>query len=263
MRCFAAAWPGWSTPSVPTALGDGRLVGVCGVGCGGPMTPGGDEVSPLNIPALAGLPAAAAAGGAHRAADLRRQRRQGAGPRRGLAWARPPASRDYIGMVVSTGVGGGIVLDGRLLDGARRQRRPHRPRDRRARRPPVRLRGPGLPRGRGVGHRHRRHHRAARRPRPARRSVGRVPAGSWGGRWRRSPTCSTCGWPSSPGRWPSASAIRSSPRPRPSSTPRPGSTFSRGARGPPGRPRRPGAAGRRGRRRVARRLGRRRQRSVR
>ena len=38
-------------------------------------------------------------------------------------------------MVVSTGVGGGIVLDGRLLDGARRQRRPHRPRDRRARRP--------------------------------------------------------------------------------------------------------------------------------
>src|SRR5690606_28479652 len=26
--------------------------------------------------------------------------------------------RDYLGMVVSTGVGGGIVLDGRLLDGA-------------------------------------------------------------------------------------------------------------------------------------------------
>ncbi len=35
---------------------------------------------------------------------------------------------DFIAMVVSTGVGGGIVLDGRLLDGAARQRRPHRPR---------------------------------------------------------------------------------------------------------------------------------------
>ena len=31
-------------------------------------------------------------------------------------------------MIVSTGVGGGIVLDGRLLDGAGGQRRPHRPR---------------------------------------------------------------------------------------------------------------------------------------
>ena len=34
---------------------DGRLV-ACGVGCGGPMTPGGEEVSPLNIPAWRDFP---------------------------------------------------------------------------------------------------------------------------------------------------------------------------------------------------------------
>ena len=32
-----------------------RLV-VCGAGCGGPMSPGGDEVSPLNIPAWRSFP---------------------------------------------------------------------------------------------------------------------------------------------------------------------------------------------------------------
>ena len=34
---------------------DGEVV-VCGVGCGGPMTAGGEEVSPLNIPAWRGFP---------------------------------------------------------------------------------------------------------------------------------------------------------------------------------------------------------------
>ena len=54
----------------------------------------------------------------HRAADVRRQRRQGAGRSARAGWAPPPACADFIAMVVSTGVGGGIVLDGRLLDGA-------------------------------------------------------------------------------------------------------------------------------------------------
>ncbi|HMC09559.1 MAG TPA: ROK family protein, partial [Actinomycetota bacterium] len=33
-----------------------RAATVCGVGCGGPMTRGGEEVSPLNIPAWRGFP---------------------------------------------------------------------------------------------------------------------------------------------------------------------------------------------------------------
>ena len=35
--------------------GEDRVL-VCGAGCGGPMTPGGDEVSPLNIPAWRSFP---------------------------------------------------------------------------------------------------------------------------------------------------------------------------------------------------------------
>jgi len=89
----------------------------CGVGCGGPMTAGGELVSPLNIEdwrdfplrrrlaEALGLPvhidndakALALGEGAHGAAR---------------------GERDFLAMVVSTGVGGGIVLDGRLLDGA-------------------------------------------------------------------------------------------------------------------------------------------------
>ncbi|GAA3234083.1 hypothetical protein GCM10020216_054870 [Nonomuraea helvata] len=50
------------------------------------------------------------------------------------------------------GVGGGLILNGRLVNGRDGQRRAHRPRGRRAgRRPPVRLRRPRLPRGRGPG----------------------------------------------------------------------------------------------------------------
>jgi glucokinase len=93
----------------------GALV-VCGVGCGGPMAPGGVAVSPLNIgqwrdfplrdrlAELTGLPTAvdndakALALGEHW---------QGAA--RGHS--------HFVALVVSTGIGGGIVLDGRLLDG--------------------------------------------------------------------------------------------------------------------------------------------------
>jgi glucokinase len=92
-----------------------RLV-VCGTGCGGPMTPGGDEVSPLNIPAWRSFPLRA------RLADLTGLTTFVDNDAKALAlgegWVGVAAgSSDYIGMVVSTGVGGGIVLDGRLLDG--------------------------------------------------------------------------------------------------------------------------------------------------
>jgi glucokinase len=88
-----------------------------GVGCGGPMLPEGRAVSPLNIPAWRDFPL--------------RSRLE--------AWSGLPVEVDndakaltvgewwggslrglssVMAMVVSTGVGGGLVLDGRLVDGA-------------------------------------------------------------------------------------------------------------------------------------------------
>lgn len=97
--------------------GGAGLPGV-GCGCGGPMQWPAGRVSPLNIPAwnafplrdrlserFAGLPvrmhndAICLAAGEHW---------RGAGRGR----------RTMLGMVVSTGVGGGLVLDGRLVNGA-------------------------------------------------------------------------------------------------------------------------------------------------
>jgi glucokinase len=92
-------------------------VEVCGVGCGGPMRPGGTHVSPLNIPAWRDFPLrdrlAAHTGLATYVDNDAKALALGEG------WtgaARGEA--DFLAMVVSTGVGGGIVLDGRLLDGA-------------------------------------------------------------------------------------------------------------------------------------------------
>ena len=80
------------------------------------MSRGGEEVSPLNIPQWRGFP-------------LRRRLREALGldvfmdgDARALALAEGAygAARDdssYLSMVVSTGVGGGLVIDGELLDG--------------------------------------------------------------------------------------------------------------------------------------------------
>lgn len=65
--------------------GDDHRVVVCGVGCGGPMTAGGEEVSPLNIASMRGISAPCPAGRGEGGPDVRRQRRQGPGPGRGLA----------------------------------------------------------------------------------------------------------------------------------------------------------------------------------
>lgn len=88
-----------------------------GCGCGGPMTRAGEAVSPLNIPAWRDFP-------------LRHRLERHTGlptfvdndaKALALGEGRFGAARgvdNFIGMVVSTGIGGGIVLDGRLLDGA-------------------------------------------------------------------------------------------------------------------------------------------------
>jgi glucokinase len=89
---------------------------VCGTGCGGPMSPGGEEVSPLNIAAWRSFPLRA------RLAQLTGLPTFVDNDAKALAlgegWVGAAAGcADYIAMVVSTGVGGGIVLDGRLLNG--------------------------------------------------------------------------------------------------------------------------------------------------
>ncbi len=88
-----------------------------GVGCGGPMTPGGTTVSPLNIPQWRGF-------------ELRDRLHTHTGLATfidndakalalGEGWVGAARGcRDYLAMVVSTGVGGGLVIDGRLLHGS-------------------------------------------------------------------------------------------------------------------------------------------------
>ena len=95
----------------------GLVLDRCGVGSGGPMSAGGETVSPINIPAWREFP-------------LRRRLRELTGlpvvvdnDAKALALAEgwkgaAQGATDYISMVVSTGVGGGIVSGGRLVDGA-------------------------------------------------------------------------------------------------------------------------------------------------
>jgi len=101
---------------VETVGANGR-VAVCGVGCGGPMTAGGETVSPLNIPGWRDFPLRsrlAEATGLDTFVDNDAKALALAEGWKGAA----AGLDDFIAMVVSTGVGGGIVLDGRLLDGA-------------------------------------------------------------------------------------------------------------------------------------------------
>ncbi len=102
--------------AVRAAVDGGHHAVACGVGCGGPMTPSGEEVSPLNIPQWRGFPLrrrVAAHTGLLTAVDNDAKALALAEGWRGAAIG----VRDYIAMVVSTGVGGGIVVDGKLLDG--------------------------------------------------------------------------------------------------------------------------------------------------
>jgi glucokinase len=88
-----------------------------GVGCGGPMTRGGEAVSPLNIPAWRDFPLRTRLA-AHVGLPVTIDNDAKA-LARAEGWLGAAAGvHDYIAMVVSTGVGGGIVVDGRLLDGA-------------------------------------------------------------------------------------------------------------------------------------------------
>ena len=94
----------------------GRVV-VCGIGSAGPIEPDCVTVSPLNIPAWRRFPlreAVASLVSVPVFGDL--DAKAFALAEGWLGAARGRSS--YIGMVVSTGVGGGIVVDGRMIDGA-------------------------------------------------------------------------------------------------------------------------------------------------
>lgn len=110
-----SVWP--ALTALVDSLQPRHVVGV-GVGCGGPMSWPAGVVSPLNIPAWRGFPLRARLRGLFPGVPVRvhndavcvavAEHWRGAG--QGLA--------NVLGMVVSTGVGGGLVLGGRLLDGA-------------------------------------------------------------------------------------------------------------------------------------------------
>lgn len=90
----------------------------CGCGCGGPMEWPSGVVSPLNIPAWRDFPLRTRLAERLDSIDVRvhndaiclvaAEHWRGAGRGR----------NNVLGMVVSTGVGGGLVLDGRLVEGA-------------------------------------------------------------------------------------------------------------------------------------------------
>ncbi|MCP4221798.1 MAG: ROK family protein [Actinomycetia bacterium] len=88
----------------------------CGVGSGGPMTAGGVLISPLNIPAWRSFPLANRLQAETKLATFVDNDAKALALGEGWVGA-AKGKRNYLAMVVSTGVGGGIVLDGRLLDG--------------------------------------------------------------------------------------------------------------------------------------------------
>lgn len=92
------------------------LIEPCGIGCGGPMTPGGGRVSPLNIPVWRDFPLRdEIETRLGRPAVIDNDAKALALAEGWLGGAR--GKRNYLAMVVSTGIGAGLVVDGRLLEG--------------------------------------------------------------------------------------------------------------------------------------------------
>jgi glucokinase len=124
LRSASAPTPRGSDPeevfaALKAAVAQVDPVGVraVGVGSAGPMLRGGAAVSPINIPGWRDYPLLARVSetwGVPTVVD---------GDAKALAvgegWKGAGAgATDFLAMVVSTGVGGGLVVDGRLLDGA-------------------------------------------------------------------------------------------------------------------------------------------------
>jgi glucokinase len=109
-------WPSLARLVKRVVAASPALPGSCGVGCGGPMSPADATVSPLHIPTWRGFP-------------LRAELEQLTGLPTvvdndakalalGEAWCGAAVGvQNLIGVVVGTGVGGGIISRGRLLQG--------------------------------------------------------------------------------------------------------------------------------------------------
>lgn len=98
------------------AAADGVDVIALGAGCGGPMTSGGEAVSPLHVPAWRDFPLRSML------ADLVQRPVVVDNDAKALALGEgwrgvAHGSRSFLAVVVGTGVGAGLVLDGRLLHG--------------------------------------------------------------------------------------------------------------------------------------------------
>ncbi len=95
----------------------GDEVAACGVGCGGPSRDGNRLVSPINIPVWRDFPLGERLSQELGLAVAVENDAKALALAEGWTGAAVGVD-DYLAIVVSTGVGGGIVLDGRLLDGA-------------------------------------------------------------------------------------------------------------------------------------------------
>jgi glucokinase len=86
-----------------------------GVGCAGPVH-NRSEVSPLNIPAWRGFPLRARLEDRYRLPTFLELDTKALALAEGWKGA-ARGSRNYLAMVVSSGIGGGLVLDGRVVEG--------------------------------------------------------------------------------------------------------------------------------------------------
>ena len=98
------------------AAADGVEVVAVGAGCGGPMTSGGEAVSPLHIPAWRDFPLRSALRDlVQRPVVVDNEAKALALGEGWLGVAR--GATNFMAVVVGTGVGAGLVIDGRLLHG--------------------------------------------------------------------------------------------------------------------------------------------------
>jgi glucokinase len=96
---------------------NGQVPRAVGVGCGGPLRLDRGEVSPVNIPAWRDFPLVARISSRFPAARVRLHN-DAVAMALGEHWrGAGRGTTSFMGVVVSTGVGGGVVLDGRALSG--------------------------------------------------------------------------------------------------------------------------------------------------
>lgn len=95
---------------------DVKAISAVGIGCGGPMVPEKGIVSPLNIPGWRDFPLRASIENEFGLSVFLDNDGKALTLGEGL-FGHGKDKKNFMAMVVSTGIGGGIILDGRLLNG--------------------------------------------------------------------------------------------------------------------------------------------------